>query len=107
MTLAFAIPPCPDSPLRRLDPRWKLAALALAVILVACLHELLPACVALAGALLLAWLGRLPRRWFLSRLALVLLFVAPFALTLPFFFPGESWWPGVRLGLLLALKAMT
>jgi cobalt/nickel transport system permease protein len=107
MTLAFAVPPCPDSPLRHLDPRWKLAALALVLVLVAFLQSLLPAGAALAGALLLAWLGRLPRRWFLGRLALVLLFVAPFALTLPFFFPGESWWPGIRLGLLLAVKAMT
>src|SRR5262249_28306530 len=66
-----------------------------------------PAGVALAGSLLLAWLGQLPRRWFLTRLALVMLFVAPFALTLPLLFPGDSWWPGIRLGLLLLLKAMT
>jgi cobalt/nickel transport system permease protein len=107
MTLAFSVPPCPDSPLRRLDPRWKLAALSLTLVLAGLLQGLLPASVALAGSLLLAWLGQLPRRWFLSRLVLVLLFVAPFALTLPLLFPGDSWWPGVRLGLLLVLKAMT
>ena len=57
MTLAFEQLPCTDSPLSRLDPRWKLAALLVAVAGSAVLRSLPAAAVALAGALLLAWLG--------------------------------------------------
>ena len=59
MTLAFRLPPCPDSPLRRLDPRWKLAALGLATVATALPRTLPAAAVALACALFLAGLARL------------------------------------------------
>src|SRR3954466_7542013 len=91
MTLAFAIPPCPASPLRNLDPRWKLAAFTLALLATALLKDLFAASAALAAALLLAWLGRIPRRWFLTRLELLLFILAPFVLSLPFLLPDESW----------------
>ena len=84
MTLALHHLPCPDSAIRRLDPRWKLAALVLAAAAIAGLRGLPTAGVALAGALGLAALSRLPPRWFLTRLGAAALFLAPFVLTLPF-----------------------
>jgi cobalt/nickel transport system permease protein len=84
MTLAAAHLLAPDSVLRRLDPRWKLAALMCAAGVTAALHELLPSLAALAGACFLAFLGRLPPLWLLSRLATMLLLVGVFAAVLPF-----------------------
>jgi cobalt/nickel transport system permease protein len=106
MTLGFSPPPCPDSPLRRLDPRWKLGAFVVALVAIGLLRELVPAAVALVGCLLLVRLGRVPVQWFLSRIGLVLLFLSPFVLTLPLLMPGDSWWPGIRLALLITIKAL-
>jgi cobalt/nickel transport system permease protein len=78
-----------DSPLSRLDPRWKLAGILLAVIGVIALRQPATAALALAGAVLLAWLGRLPRRWCLARLGTVGIMVAPFLLLLPFLPAGD------------------
>lgn len=107
MTLAFSLPPCPDSPLRHLDARWKLAALVLAMVALGFLRSLFPAILAMTGSLLLVWIGQVPRRWILSRLGLILLFLSPFILTFPLLTPGESWWPGIRLALVLTIKALT
>jgi cobalt/nickel transport system permease protein len=117
MTLAFTPPPCPDSPLRRLDPRWKLAALALAALVAAVLRALGPALAALAGSLLLAAVARLPLRWYLERLGALALFLMVFAGPLPFLVRGEGavwqWGPlsvserGTLVGLLLCTKAVT
>jgi cobalt/nickel transport system permease protein len=96
MTLRFSPPPCADSPLGRLDPRWRLAALAPAALAVAALRSPLAALLALAGALVLAGFARVPPRWFLGRLAPVGLFLALFALPLPFLLGGEG--PGWRWG---------
>ena len=46
--------PCPDSPVRRFDPRWKLAAILLAVGAVLFLRTWPAAALALAGAVALA-----------------------------------------------------
>jgi cobalt/nickel transport system permease protein len=105
MTLSFAPPPTPVSSLSRLDPRWKLAGLGISLVAVAGLRLLPATALALAGALLLAWLGRLPARWLAARLGLVLLLLAPFVLLLPWIVPG-GFWPGVRLALALACKAL-
>jgi cobalt/nickel transport system permease protein len=115
MTLAFTTPPCPTSPLGRLDPRWKLAGLSLAAAAAAALHTLPPAGLALAGALLLAVLARLPWRWYLARAGALAAFLALFTLPLPFLLPGEgpSWgpvrfsWHGAEVALLLWAKALT
>jgi cobalt/nickel transport system permease protein len=85
MTLLFTPPPRTTSPLSRLDPRWKLAAILLAVIVVAVVHTWLAAAAALAGAAVLAVLGRLPWRWWATRLAPAVLFVAVFAVPPVFF----------------------
>ncbi len=84
MTLRLSPPPCIDSPLGRLDPRWRLAALTLAALVAAVLRTPPAALLALAGALLLACFARLPRSWLLVRLAPVALFLALFAVPLPF-----------------------
>jgi cobalt/nickel transport system permease protein len=89
MTLAFDTLPCPDSPLRRLDPRWKLAGLALLAAAVVAVRAWPPALAALAAAGALAALARLPVRWLLARIATVGLVLALFTLTLPFLLDGE------------------
>jgi cobalt/nickel transport system permease protein len=115
MTLTFEPLPCPDSPLRRLDPRWKLAGLLLATGLIAAIVTPPPAAAALLGALALAALARLPWRWYLRRVAAVGLFVGLFALPLPFLLGGPTWslgqvalsQQGVNTALLVACKALT
>src|SRR5437879_2880439 len=117
MTLTFAALPNPDSPLRRLDPRWKLAALLLAAVAAALLRTLPAALAAAAGAVVLAALARLPLRWYLTRLGAVALFLLLFVILLPFLLhdDGPSWDLGpVRVSLygagvaaLLCLKALT
>jgi cobalt/nickel transport system permease protein len=115
MTFAFTPPPRTASPLSRLDPRWKLAALILAGLVAATVHTPRGAAAALVGALVLAFLGRLPWRWCAMRLAPVLLFVAVFAAPL-IFFPGNTalvWKfgptmvsvPGAETALILLCKA--
>jgi cobalt/nickel transport system permease protein len=117
MTISFEPLPCPASPLRRLDPRWKLAGLLLAAVLVAAVRTLIPTAAALLGALALAALARLPWRWYLGRVAAVGLFVALFALPLPFLLSGDgpAWalgpvtitWHGLSTALFVAAKALT
>ena len=96
MTLSFTPPPRTDSPLSRLDPRWKLAAVASAGAAAAVVHTPLAAATALAGASLLAALGRLPPRWCLSRIGAAVLFVTVFAVPLVFVHPpdGRVWTVG-------------
>src|SRR5262249_16041643 len=114
-TLAFDPIPACDSPLSRLDPRWKLAAFVPLLVLVALLRSLPAAGVALAAVALLALLARLPPRWYMRQLGAVFLFLAPFLIVLPFLVagpeaPARSWWqpawPGTRLALLIGAKAL-
>jgi len=117
MTSNFEPLPCPDSPLRHLDPRWKLAALLLSTALIAAVRSLIPVGVGLLGALTLAAIADLPWRWYLRRLAVVGLFVGFFTLPLPLLLdgPGPVWkigslslsWYGVSVGLFVAGKALT
>lgn len=90
MTLRFTPPPRTDSPLGRLDPRWKLAAVTLAAAAAAVVRTPRAAAAALAGAVVLAVLGRLPVRWCLARVGAAVLFVAVFALPLVFFHQGAG-----------------
>ena len=89
MTLLFTPPPRTASPLGRLDPRWKLAAVALAAVAAAVVHTPAAALAALAGAALLAVLGRLPLRWSLTRVGAAAFVVAVFAVP-PIFFRPEA-----------------
>ena len=117
MTLAFSLPPTPtQSLLSRLDPRWKLAALLFVAAVVATLHTLYVAVAAFAAALALAVLARLPRRWFVERLGAAALFLALFALPLPWLLAGDgpTWtfgpirlsWHGIEVAVLLTAKAL-
>jgi cobalt/nickel transport system permease protein len=96
MTLALEPLPCPESPLRHLDPRWKLAALLVAAAVAATVRTLPAAAAVLAGAVLLAVLGRLPRRWYLARLGALLGFLALFLGFIPFLVHDDG--PGLDLG---------
>lgn len=116
MTLAFDLPGVPPSPVSRLDPRWKLAALLPAAGIVAALRGLGPALTALAGAWVLAALARLPLRWYLARLTVLSVFLALFVVFLPFTpHADETPWQvgpvevsphGVRLAGLITVKAV-
>jgi len=66
-----------------MDPRWKLAALVPAAILIALLRTPALALVALVGALWLADLAQLPWRWLVRRLAWTTLLLAVFLVWLP------------------------
>lgn len=83
MTLAFEPLPSPPSPLRRLDPRWKLLGLVPLLAVVPFLRQIPSVVTALTVALLLAWLGRLPLKWYLGRLGWLLLLLVPFVFFLP------------------------
>ena len=91
--------------------------LLLAVAAVTMLHTATPAWLALVGAILLAYLGRLPLRWCLARLGAVALAIGPFLLLMPFFPEhDETLWQlgpvavsplGTQAALVLALKALS
>src|SRR5436305_3987880 len=83
MTLLLDIPQARPSPLHRLDPRWKLAALLPAALACALLRTPAAALAALAGALALALLARLPAGWLARRLGAALLMLALFVAWLP------------------------
>lgn len=115
MTLPLDLTGRPDSPLGRLDPRWKLAALLLASGAASVLRCWPPALVALLAALVLAALARLPLRWYLVRIGTVGAFLALFVVFLPFMpHPGEATWDvgpvslspsGVELAAVICLKS--
>jgi cobalt/nickel transport system permease protein len=99
-----------------LDPRWKLAALAPAVLIAAALQHVGPALLAVLGAWLLLAAARLPLRWYLGRLALTALLLVLFVGFLPFI-PREHEVPwtagplrispaGAELALLITLKTV-
>jgi len=82
-----------DSPLARRDPRWRLAALGLAVVAAAVLGQPGPAAGALGLALLLALVGRVPGRWYRARIGLLLIALIPFLAVVPFTVArGERLW---------------
>src|SRR5581483_9152109 len=109
--------PTPDSPLRRLDPRWKLAALALTGLAATTLRTLPAALGLFAGSLILVAVGRLPRQWYLTRIAALTSFLIFFVGLLPFVVDGggASWHIGflrvsalgLRLAALICLKTLS
>ncbi len=107
---------CPDSPLRRFDPRWKLAALTISLVTTACLQTLPAAAIVLTGAGILAAISRVPIRAYFERLKFVLPALLLFAIFLPFVVsdpepillgPVRLSSPGFRLAFLFILKALT
>lgn len=106
MLYRFTPPPTVDSPLARLDPRWRLAGLLALVLSTAVLRTVPAALAALALALLLAWLAAMPWRWYRDGLFGVLVLVALFAVPLPLLSrapPAES----LTLAGLFLAKAVT
>jgi cobalt/nickel transport system permease protein len=109
--------PCTQSALGQWDPRWKLAALTIACVVVLLLQDLTAAGIALLGAVALALFGRLPWRWCLARLGLMLMVLAPFLILLPFVQrQSEDAWQlgplrfspiGVLAALRLAIKSVS
>jgi cobalt/nickel transport system permease protein len=102
MTLAFRDTAVPPSPLSRWDTRWKLAAVLLAGVAVVSLRSPYPAGVALAGAVGLCSLGRIPPLVLLSRLGVLLVAVLPMMAVLPLTVEG-----GTRTAVTVALRAVT
>jgi cobalt/nickel transport system permease protein len=101
----FALPPLIDSPLARLDARWRLASLLLALAATAAVRTLPAALAAGLGALAGALLARTPWRWFAARLAVVGLLVAVFVAPMPLL-AGNTWQEGWRLAGVPLLKAL-
>jgi cobalt/nickel transport system permease protein len=101
--IRFTPPPLIHSPLGRLDARWRLAALLVAILAAAVVRALATSGLALAGALLLAALAHMPWRWYIARLtaagALILLFVVPLPLLVPRL-------EGVQLAGVILLKSL-
>ena len=83
MTLAFDQIPAPESPLSRRDPRWKLAAFAIAVAATAALATVPTAVASFAVALACVAIGRVPGAWYLRRLGALLPFFVLFGLLMP------------------------
>jgi cobalt/nickel transport system permease protein len=116
MTLVVDHFPQADSPLARLDPRWKLAGILLAVLGTAVLQTLTATVAALVIAVILLFISRLPVRWYLTRVGTLGLVIGLFALFLPVVVRGseeETWrlgplslsLPGLILALRLLAKA--
>lgn len=105
-----------DSPLGRRDPRWRFAALGLAILAVAFLRHVGPAAAALGDALLLAVAARMPAAWYRRRLAVLALALVPFLIVVPFVVDrGNTLWEwrflhvtdaGLLAAAALALKSM-
>ena len=116
MTLSLSPFPCPDSPLRRIDPRWKLAGTLVALVGIAAVRALPAACGGLALALALAFTARMPWRWYVSRIAPLSIFLTFFLVTFPLVVHDVTplteigglavSWSGLRLALFIAAKAI-
>jgi cobalt/nickel transport system permease protein len=98
MTLAFDALDVSDSPLARLDPRWKLAALTLAILLTGFLQTLSAIVVALAFAIVLLAIVRLPARFLFWRYGAFFLFLLLFLILLPITEGREGLRAALRVG---------
>src|SRR5437870_5446869 len=100
------------SALARFDPRWKLAALALASLATALLRSLPPAVIAALSALLLVNISGLSWHQYLRRMAALVGALSPFLAFVPFLVPGAGVdlgrlhfsWPGLILASLILAK---
>lgn len=116
MTLSLEALPNPDSPLSRLDGRWRLLALAATVAALATLQTLPASSAALGYVLLLALLARIPARWLLGRWGamspFLLLCILLVPLCVPEAEPLAQWGPlalsrrGLVVAGLICLKAL-
>ncbi|HLW68123.1 MAG TPA: cobalt ECF transporter T component CbiQ [Gemmataceae bacterium] len=98
MTLAFDALDISDSPLARLDPRWKLAALSLAILITGFLQTLPAIFSALAIAVLMLAVARLPVRFLLWRYGAFVLFLMLFLVLLPITEGRQGLFAALRVG---------
>jgi cobalt/nickel transport system permease protein len=99
--MSFDVLTVGDSRLHRIDPRVRLAAAAAFATVVAVCYRMPALWTALAGAILLALLARLPAGAVAGRLAAINGLVVLLWVMLPFTFPGE---PLLRVGPLAASR---
>jgi cobalt/nickel transport system permease protein len=117
MRRSLAAVPVVDSPVARLDTRWRLAGLTLLLAASAIARTISVASLELAAAALLVWWARAPVKWCAERLGPVFLVLLPAALLLPIsWVPSpDAWQLGVlyfspqsaRLVVVIFLKAAT
>lgn len=89
MTLAIELPQSRHSPVGALDPRWKIAALVPAALLIGLLRDWRLSLAAFGMVFVLVVAARLPWRWYLGRVLALAAFLLLF-LAWPVFFPGEG-----------------
>lgn len=106
MQVRFSPPPVIDSPVARLDARWRLLALFVAMIAGATVRTLVGGIVAFVVVLLLAALARIDWRWFVSRLLVIALLLSLFIVPLPLL-AQMSFADGLHLALVILLRALT
>lgn len=106
MEVRFARFPACDSALASLDPRWRLAGLLVALVVVAALRTWIATTCAFALALALAGVARMDWRWYLGRLAVLAALLAVFLVPLPLLARGDVG-PTLLIALTLLLKALT
>jgi cobalt/nickel transport system permease protein len=103
MTLAYdALDPA-DSPIARLDARWRLAALVLAGAAASFLRSPQALGFACSSALFLLVVARLPSRLIVGRFAALALFLVPFLIVLPIVRGAD----GFVAAALVAVRAVT
>lgn len=104
-----------SSPLQRWDARFKIFALGLFVLAVALVKTIPASAISLLAALILVWATRLPSHFVAGGVKWVLLFLLPFFIIMPLSYPGEAAlhffglpfaWQGLRLAVLIVLKAL-
>ena len=105
MQIRFVLPPRVDSPLSRLDPRWRLAGLVVCLVALAAVRSLPGSLAGLALALALALTARPPLPWLGGRFLFVGLVVALFTLPIPLL-GGASWADGFTLAGTLVARAL-
>jgi len=101
----FSLPPVVDSPLARLDGRWRLALLLVLLIGVAAVRSLIGSLLGLGLALLTAVWSGIPWEWYRDRLAVVAGLVIVFVLPVPIL-AGIPWTEGIQLAGAILLRAI-
>lgn len=104
-----------DSPLHRWDPRAKIFSLIFLILMIALLHTLPLALLALGLAIALLKISTIPGKFVMDSVKWVILFLVPFFIIMPMSYPGEAdfyllgipfSWAGFRLASLIVVKAI-
>lgn len=104
-----------DSPIRRWDPRLKIAGLGILIITIALLQTIPAAAAGLLIAVIIIGISALPMSFISHGLSFILVFLVPFFFIMPFSYPGEAAyrilgipfaWEGLRYATLIFTKAL-